>query len=264
MNRGQLLTAASALNERLPAVLQIDTGRSDCYIRNSIEFIVGLRNDPPDAPAKPATPSRKFIPSSPISPLAKRGRPQNSQLFASPSLLGDVTEEEEPEGHPIMTTQGQPPLKRRKITQGSVPPAPPRVQPHLSTPQNSGSTHTLRITRSQSTRATRPLQLPPDRVLRSHSKRVDPKSFTTVTPRPPLSSFYTPNRGVRDSQVQPSSGGVSTSPTDSLAESSASNTPSPAPRINCRGCRRDSSVEREVGMVKGLQRMNIPPVDSDD
>jgi hypothetical protein len=127
-----------------------------------------------------------------------------------------------------------------------------------------GSTHTRRITRSQSTRATKPLQPLSDRIMRSHSQRVNPKGSTAATPYPPLASFSTPKRGVRSPQVQPSPGSISTSPTYPLAESSASDAPSPTPRITRRECRRDSSVEREVGMVTGLQRMNIPPIGSDD
>ena len=266
MNREQLLAAASVLNERLPAALQIDTDRSESYIRNSVEFIVGIRSEPPDAPVKPATPSRKFVPSSPISPLAKRGHSHNSQLAVSSSLLGDVTEEEEPEGSHIITPH-QPckrPLKRRKLIRGPVSPTPPHIQLRPSTLQSLGSMDTRRITRSQSTRATRPLQPPVDRVLRSHSQRVDPKNFTIVTPHPSLHSFCTPNRRVRSSQAEPSSGGISTSPACALAESSVPDTPSPTPRVTRRKFRKDSSVEREAGMVKELQRMNIPPVGSDD
>ena len=264
MNSEQLLTAASVLNERLPAALRIDMDRSDSYIRNTIEFIVGLRNDPPDAPVKPATPSRRFIPSSPVSPLAKRGRSQHSLLVASPSPLGDVTEEEEPEGSHITTPhqlRERPPLKRRKLVQGSVSPTPP---PRPSSLQNLGSTPTRRVTRSQSTHVARPFQPPPDRVLRSHSQSLGPRGFTVVIPHPSLVSFYTPNRRVRSSQAQPSSGGISTSPSYPLAESSTSDTPPPTPRITRRRCRRDSSVEREVGIVTGLENMNLPPVDSDD
>ena len=266
MNREQLLTAASVLNERLPGALRIDMDRPDSYIRNSIEFIVGLRNDPPDAPMKPATPSRNFIPSSPISPLAKRGRSQRSQLVASPPPLGDVTEEEESEGPPVVTPQrpSNRPLKRRKLVQGSVSPTPSPARPRPSTLQNLGSTPTQRITRSQSTHVARPLQALPDRVLRSHSQKMNPKGFTVVTPHPSLASFYTPNRRVRSSRVQQSSGGISTSPSYPLAEASASDTPSPTPRLTHRKYRRDSSVEREVGVVTGLEQMNLPPIDSDD
>jgi len=267
MSREQLLAAASVLNERLPAALRIDVDRSDPYIRNSIEFIVGLRNDPPDAPMKPATPSRNFIPSSPVSPLAKRSRSQYSQLVTTPSPLGDVTEEEEPEASPIVTPHKpckRPPLKRRKLVQGSVSPTPPRVHPHPSALQNLGSIPTRRITRSQSTHIARPPQPPPNRVLRSHSQRVNPKSFTVVTPHPPLASFRTPDRRVRGSRVQLASSSISTSPSYPLAESSASDTPSPTPRITRRKCRRDSSVEREVGVVTGLEEMNLPQVGSDN
>ena len=263
MKREPLLTAASVLNERLPSALQIDTDRSDSYIRNSIEFIVGLRNNPPDAPTKPATPSRKFVPSSPISPLAKRSRSRNSQLVAS-SSLGDVTEEEELEGNPVVTPQGcGRPLKRRKLVQGPVSPTPLRVKPRPSAIRSLGSTPTQRITRSQSMH-TRPQQPLSDRILRSYSQRMNPKISTIVAPHPSLASIHTPKRKVRNTQVQPSSDSVSSSPSYPLAESSASDTPSPTFRVIRRECRRDSSVEREVGMVMGLQDVNISPVDSDD
>ena len=266
MNREQLLTAASVLNERLPAALQIDTDWSDSYIRNSIEFIVGLRNDPPDAPVKPATPSRKFIPSSPISPLAKRGRSQNSLLVTSPSPLGDVTEEEELEGHPVVIPD-QPrrrPLKRQKLVQGPVSPTPPRARPRFSSLRSLGSTPARRITRSQSIYTTGPLRPPSDRVSRSHSQSANPKNSTVMAPRPSLTGFSTPKRRHRAPQMQLLPSSISTSPAYPIAESSASDTPSPTPRITRRKYRRDSSVEREVGMVTGLQKMNIPAVGSDE
>ena len=265
MNRDQLLTAASILNERLPAALQIDTDRSDLYIRNSIEFIVGLKSNPPDAPVKPTTPSRKFVPSSPISPLAKRGRSQNSQLVASPSPLDDVIEEE-PDSDPSAATPHRryqrPSLKRRRLIQGPVHPITPGAQPRPSSFQSLGPSPTIRrIARSRSTHTTRPFRPTPARVSRSYSQKMNPQSPFTVTPHPPLASFCTPMR-VRSPQVQPSSGGISTpSP---LAGSSDSDMPSPSPRITRRKCPRGSSVEREAGMVTGLQKMNIPPVGSDD
>jgi len=267
MKREQLLTAASVLNERLPGALQIDTDRPDSYIRNSIEFIVGLRNNPPDAPTKPATPSRNFVPSSPISPLAKHSRSWGSQLVASPSPLGDVTEEEEElEGHPVVNLQGcdGPPLKRRKLVRGPVSPTPSRVKPRPSAMHNLGSTPTRCITRSQSTHTTRPQQPLFDRILRSHSQRANPRSSAIVIPHPSLASLHTPKKRARSTQAQPSSDGISTSPSCPLMESPASDTPSPAHRAIRHECRRDSSVEREVWMVTGLQNVNIPPVDSDD
>lgn len=267
MNEEQLLTAASVLNDRLPAALQIDTDRTDSYIRNSIEFIVGIRTDPPDAPAKPTTPSRRFVPSSPISPLAKRGRSQNSQLVASPSPLGDVTEEEEPESEFSVVTPDawcrRPLLKRRRLGQGPVFPTPPCTQRCPSTLLNLGSTPTPSIARSQSAHITKPLRPPSGRVTRSHSQRMDPKSSIAVTSRTSLARFCTPKKNVRSVRVQPSSRSISTSPSCPPAESSASDMPSPTPRIARRRCPRDSSVEREVGIVTALQKMNMPPVGSD-
>ena len=265
MDREQLLTAASVLNERLPAALQIDTDRSDSYIRNSIEFIVGLKTDPPDAPAKPTAPSREFVPSSPISPLAKRSRSQNSRLVASPSPLGDVTEEDELDLDPSVPTPHPsckgPPLKRRKLVQGSVFPTPPYIQCHPATSQNSSSTD---IARSQSTHITRRLRAPSDRVIRSHSQRANLKGSGAATPYPSLASFSTPKKKIRSPRVQPSSVSISASSSGPLAESSASDTSSPTPRIARRRCPRASSVEREDGIVTGLQKMNIPPGGSDD
>ena len=266
MNRGQLLTAASVLNERLPAALRVDTDRSDSYIRNSIEFIVGLRNNPPDAPTKPVSPSRKFVPSSPISPLARHSRSRNSQLIASPSPLGDVAEEEELEGNPVVIPHqrcGRPPLKRQKLVQESVSPTPLHAEPRPSIIGGLGSTPTRRITRSQSTHTTRSQQPPSSWILRSHSQKVKHKSSAIVTQHPSLTSLHTPKRRVRSPQVQPSADSVSTSPLYSLAESSVSDTPSPTRHVIRRECRRDSSVEREIGMVAALQNMNIPPVGSD-
>lgn len=48
MNRPQLEHVACALNDRLPAALQIDItpARSDAFLRNSIELAVGLRTHP--------------------------------------------------------------------------------------------------------------------------------------------------------------------------------------------------------------------------
>ena len=255
MNEGQLLTAASVLNERLPAALRIDTDRSDSYIRNSIEFIVGLKTDPPDAPAKPTTPSRKFVLSSPISPLAKHSRSHNSQLLVSPSPLGDVIEEEEfdsdpPIAAPYPRCKG-PFMKRRRL-----------VQPTTAQSLSSRPIHS--IVRSQSTHITKLLRPPSDRVMRSHSQRTNLKSSIAVTPYPSLASFCTPKK-IRSPQMHPSPGSISTSLCHlAESESSASDTPSPTPRIARRKCPRDSSVEREVGIVTGLRDFNIPSVGSDD
>ena len=271
MNREQLLTAASIFNERLPAALQIATDRSDSYIRNSIEFIVGLKTDPPDAPAKPTTPSRNFVPSSPISPLAKRSRLQNPQLVASPSPLGDVTEVEESDSESSVAAPHRPrprcngpPLKRRRLVQGSNFPTPPHIQHHPSTLQNMNSTPPRSIARSQSTHVTRILRPSSTRVMRSHSQRMNSKSSIATTPYSSLASFCSPKKKIRSPRVQSTPGSTSASSSRPLAESSASDTPSPTPRIAHRQCPSDSSVEREVGMVMGLHKMKIQPVGSDD
>ena len=264
MKREQLLTVASVLNERLPVALRIDTDRPDSYIRNSIEFTVGLRNNPPDAPTKPMTPSRNFVPSSPISPLAKHSRSRDSQLVAGPSLLAGVPEEEGSEGYPSLALHqrcGGPPPKRRKFAQEPVSPTPPHSKPHLSMIRSLGSAPTRPITRSQSTRTTRPKQPPTDRIPRSQSQRENAQSSAIVMPNSPLVSLHTPKRRVRSPQRQLSSDIGSTSPLRVLAESPTPESPS-STRVTHQGRRRDSSIEREVGMVMGLQNMNIPTVGS--
>jgi hypothetical protein len=190
--------------------------------------------------------------------------PRTPNLSPAPPPSGDVTEEEEFEGHPVVTpprgvqATSSEAAKTRSGASFSYP------TPHHASSskiRSLGSTPTRRIVRSQSTHTARPQQPLSDRILRSHSQRVNPKSSTIMAPLPHLASFLTPKRKVRSTQVQPSR---MASPSCPLAESSASDTPSPTRRVIRREYRRDSSVEREVGMVKGLQNVNIPPIDSDD
>ena len=218
MNRGQLLTAASVLNERLPAALRIDTDRSDSYIRSSIEFIVGLKTDPPDTPVKPTTPSRKKLPSSPTSPLAKHNRSQNSQLVASPSPLGDVIEEESDSEPSVVTPypwREGPFLKHRRLVQRQVLPISSHILRRPPISQNSSSTSTHSIARSQSARITR-RHRPPSRVIRSYSQRMNPKTPVAATSYTSLTSFCTPKK-IRSSQIQSPSGRTSTSSPDPFA-----------------------------------------------
>ena len=55
MNRDQLVEVANTLNKKLPLAMQIDTSilRTERYIRNSIELLVGIRT----ATAPPPTPT---------------------------------------------------------------------------------------------------------------------------------------------------------------------------------------------------------------
>ncbi|KAH9942672.1 hypothetical protein B0H21DRAFT_750585, partial [Amylocystis lapponica] len=151
MPRAHLLAVANTLNAKLPHALQIDVGptRSDVFIRNSIELLVGLRQNVPQAP-KPArslsltSGSRMHIPASPASPLAARSRSNFS--------LGSPEDEADP--------GAEPPQKRRRV----------------EAPESPCIDYARRITRSQSHRVA-PLYTSaspgtPTRVVRTHSQKL--------------------------------------------------------------------------------------------
>lgn len=106
MSRSELVHVAEALNAKLPHALQIDTcsDRSDLFIRNSIELLVGIRSVPP-APkpnrsltsnisfSRDVSPRHVVVPMSPSSPLASRSRVDAFSL--SPKLPSLLEEDEE-------------------------------------------------------------------------------------------------------------------------------------------------------------------------
>ncbi|KAK0211948.1 hypothetical protein IW262DRAFT_1412651 [Armillaria fumosa] len=121
MSRPQLIQVAATLNARLPALLRVDTSlnRSDSFIRNSIEVIVGLRRDAPPAPKAVRMRSGELgieddgrisgncsPPTSPLARLSARGTPRLTRL-----------EEEDEE-------EKDRPSKRRRVTCGPTTPTP--------------------------------------------------------------------------------------------------------------------------------------------
>ncbi|OJT06005.1 hypothetical protein TRAPUB_3192 [Trametes pubescens] len=127
MNRAALLTVASTLNAKLPLAMQIDVGasRSDAFIRNSIELLVGIRSEmPPLAPKRIRSRSvfeaSQFVPPSPASPLAGRSRP--STVLGTPGLS---TLREESEGRSRGSDE-RPQKRRRTVLRPSTPTFDPR------------------------------------------------------------------------------------------------------------------------------------------
>ncbi|RPD79561.1 hypothetical protein L226DRAFT_531326 [Lentinus tigrinus ALCF2SS1-7] len=184
MSRTQLLDVATTMNAKLPLAMQIDTSRSDTWIRHSIEVLVGIREAMPESEAGLLTRSRtraaaslgngtpttpragkgRNVPASPMSPLASRARP--SMSFGTPSLAVLREDSGEAEGHPEA-----PPQKKRR-TENTLPfdLARPitraqgrRVSPLLvkaeSTPRAIGAAAGARILRSRS--APHPSAAPP-------------------------------------------------------------------------------------------------------
>jgi len=160
MSRTELLAVADILNGKLPGVLKIDVGpsRSDAYIRNSIELLVGLRRDVPQAP-KPvrshSISTQARILESPRSPLATKNKYILS--VGTPQAALAVLREEDEE-----VSAAQRPQKRRRYNAESpssaTAPFDParrvtRSQSHRVAPKNmdlaaKSSTRVLR-TRSQ-------------------------------------------------------------------------------------------------------------------
>lgn len=110
MNREELIRVADTLNDKLPHAMRIDTSapRSNVFIRNSVEILVGIYRPVPPAP-KPnrsmsfvallnTTPTQDnygLVPPSPASPLANRSNRMNSASFVQGSALSAVDEKEE-------------------------------------------------------------------------------------------------------------------------------------------------------------------------
>lgn len=148
MSRSQLVQVATTLNARLPALLRIDTSlnRSDSFIRNSIEVIVGLRRDVPPAPKAVRMRSGELRidddrgisgncspPTSPLARLSARGTPRLTRL--------DEEDEEEKDR----------PTKRRRVTCGPTTPTPlPRALRSYSQHVPRASPTPNRVVRSQS------------------------------------------------------------------------------------------------------------------
>ena len=155
MSRSQMVSAAQSLNQKLPFVLHIDTSdaRSDSFIRNSIELVVGIRpqQEPVQTPPSSATPRVVTSPYSPSravysspravtspysptrstisSPLPKRSRYSSITMVMTPPLA-ILNEEEEAESSFL---DDRPPKRRRTTADrlrmlGSAPSTPTRAR----------------------------------------------------------------------------------------------------------------------------------------
>lgn len=127
MNRAALLTVASTLNDKLPRAMQIDisASRSDAFVRNSIELLVGIRSEmPPLAPKRLRSRSvfeaSQLVPPSPASPLAGRSRPNT--VLGTPGLS---PLREESEGRSRGSDE-RPQKRRRTALRTSTPTFDPR------------------------------------------------------------------------------------------------------------------------------------------
>ncbi|KAI0666451.1 hypothetical protein C8Q78DRAFT_994856 [Trametes maxima] len=161
MTRPELLRVAGTLNAKLPLAMQIDTSvsRTDAFIRNSIELLVGIRNAMPPAPKHRRTRSvyetPEIVPPSPASPLA--GRARSNTILGTPALAM-LREESE-------TSRGSEdrPQKRRRIV--APPPTPTedlrrpitraqshRVAPIIASASTDSPTAVARVLRTRSQR----------------------------------------------------------------------------------------------------------------
>jgi hypothetical protein len=120
MTRPQLIRAALALNEKLPAIMHIDVNpsRPDSFIRNSIEVIVGLKRNAPPAPKSLRLHTIDLDPeadiSPPISPLAARSRSHDYHFALGGARLAKLDEEDEE------MDVVERPAKKRKVSASSA------------------------------------------------------------------------------------------------------------------------------------------------
>ncbi|THH32212.1 hypothetical protein EUX98_g1999 [Antrodiella citrinella] len=183
MNRDDLVRVADTLNFKLPLAMQIDTSapRSDVFIRNSIELLVGIRRTVPPTP-KPnrsmcfvSVAAQKVdgdedadhVPPTPASPLANRSNRLHNFSFAHSTPLAALDEEDEDVG--IDEDEVDEPekrlRKRRRILLDSTTSATP-----------SPTTRAL-LSRSQSQRTPRsninsPFRMGTTQVFRSQSQKL--------------------------------------------------------------------------------------------
>ena len=219
MSREALVRVAETLNEKLPLSMRIDTStsRSDAFIRNSIELLVGIRKTVPPAPKAnrrmslegSSGPKPKIlgngddedeedmvveVPSSPVSPLANRSnRAANLSFVASPPLTALNEEDEEEAEDENMSSYspigGDRPLrKKRKLVMESPVKA---YEDETPSPSSSPIVKAL-LSRSHSQRTPRsdnnsPFSFPLQRgaVMRSQSQRVPPRKRVQALTSPP-------------------------------------------------------------------------------
>jgi hypothetical protein len=175
MSREQLITAALSLNAKLPIALHIDVShtRPDIFIRNSIEFVVGLRMDVPPAPKAVRSRSDEgpYLPESfdeyltmnrspPTSPLARRSRSYDPHISLGSPRLARLEEEDEE-----LAMMVDRPVKKRRVS-ASIP------EEDTSTSSTLEMDMTLTFT---------PSPLPRRGILRTQSHRVAPSDSPTPT-----------------------------------------------------------------------------------
>jgi len=184
MTRDDLVRVADILNLKLPQAMQIDTSapRSDVFIRNSIELLVGIRRTVPPAP-KPnrsmnfvvvASPRHDGgavddkVPPSPASPLANRSNKLHTFSFVhSPPLAALDEEDEDKEMEEFGVVEPERPLKKRRRIihdSGSV-----NATPSPTTRALLGRSQSQRTPRSN---INSPFQMGPSKVFRSQSQKL--------------------------------------------------------------------------------------------
>ncbi|PCH37155.1 hypothetical protein WOLCODRAFT_140744 [Wolfiporia cocos MD-104 SS10] len=162
MSRAELLAVATTLNAKLPQVMHIDVGpvRSDTYIRNAIELLVGLRHETPNTPL-PVKSISMYAPGrmlqSPDSPLETRDR---SAISAAEPVLKGLKESLDEEAE-----EPERPQKKRRYHSEEGP------GEKTSTPVGVER----RVTRSQSQMHSTAAVQSKVRVLRARSQRIAEK-----------------------------------------------------------------------------------------
>ncbi|KAL4251176.1 hypothetical protein ABKN59_004973 [Abortiporus biennis] len=276
MTREQLLNVANSLNEKLPSALHIDTSDtlSDVFIRNSIEFLVGIRQTVPAAP----NPKRSMTPPqdsdtststesileylrSPVSPLASKSRADVSRTsLCTPKLA--VLHEVDEENIPPSQVQGLEKRlkKRRRITLN-----------YNDFSDSPASCRNYAIGRSQSQRVSEmitssPLAKTPTKVLRSRSDKLPPRrlimSRTNITMTRGRHSRITKDSSQRSFGDEESSKGLMTTSTpikrrfgtimapDSSMDVTVDNaTPVPSPSVDSRATTPRAGLKRKASMM---------------
>lgn len=186
MPRRHLLAVANTLNAKLPAAMQIDVSplRSDAFIRNSIEILVGLKRTGP-VPQAPKPVKSRLLPAhmaedvlpSPGSPLAAKNRMTGIQGGAAlnpPSRVGtevlSVLKEDDEE-FKVPVTRATSRKRKLETTIATTTIATPLAAPDFGPAR--------RITRAQSHRVApvyKQSQRSSARVLRARSQRLPGKT----------------------------------------------------------------------------------------
>lgn len=278
MNREQLVEVAQSLNNKLPLKMRIDLARSDAFIRNSVEVVVGIRHVVPEAPKANRSLSLSLsnlnfkqdalldtvVPLTPASPLALRNRSSNSmgEYLANPPLVSLREESEEPIGE-----ADRPPKRRRmEDTSPDVSPTPvrrkimsrsqsDRVAPGHS--QSSFSARDRRILRSRSERLPLTKLLDIHRnitITRGRKRNRLQSAVVTSTPKP--------HKSTTTDEFAPAESRESMSMNSLCTTSSSSDSLSSTPRLERVGIwlTRTSALDNDTREVtSGIEDMSMNP-----